>query len=42
MAFYDFDLTDQVEKKHELWDLNKTVNFSSLVYRLNDMKKGNC
>ena len=39
MAFYDFDLRDQVEKKHELWDINETVNFYSLVYRLNDMKK---
>ena len=39
MAFYDFDLKGQVEKKHELWDINETVNFSSLVYRLKDMEK---
>jgi IS5 family transposase len=39
MAFYDFDLKDQVEKKHELWNINETVNFSSVVYRLKDMEK---
>ena len=39
MAFYDVNLRDQLEKKQELWDINETVSFSSLVYRLKDMKK---
>ena len=38
MAFYDFDLTDQVAGKHELWEIEKAVGFSSLMYRFKDME----
>ena len=38
MAFYDLDLTEQVAHQHKLWDINETVNFSSLLYRLKDME----
>ncbi len=38
MAFYDIDLKEQVEKKHELWDINETVNISSLSYRLKELE----
>jgi len=38
MAFLDIDLTEQVTGKHELWDIEKTVNFSALVYRLKDLE----
>ena len=37
-AFLDIDLTEQVTGKHELWDIEKTVNFSALVYRLKDLE----
>ena len=39
MAFLDMDLTDQVSGKHELWYIQKTVNLSSLVYRLKDLER---
>ena len=38
MAFMDMDLTEQVREKHVLWEINKTINFGSLVYRLENMK----
>jgi IS5 family transposase len=38
MAFLDIDLTEQVTGKHELWDIEKTVNFSALVYRLKELE----
>jgi len=38
MAFYDIDLNEQVENNHELWDINETVNISSLSYRLTDLE----
>ena len=38
MAFYDFDLTEQVKKQHALWDINETVHLSSMVYRLKDLE----
>jgi len=38
MAFLDMDLTDQVCGKHELWEINKTVNLSTLAYRLKDLE----
>jgi hypothetical protein len=40
MAFYDFDLTDQVRGKHELWDIEQIVGFSSLMYRYKDLETG--
>jgi len=39
MAFQDFDLTEQVAGKHELWDINETVNLTSVLYRLKDLEK---
>ena len=38
MAFLDMDLNEQVCEKHELWDIQKTVDLSKLVYRLKDME----
>jgi transposase, IS5 family len=38
MAFYDFDLADQVSGKHELWDIERIIRFSSLTYRLKDLE----
>ena len=38
MAFLDMDLTDQVREKHDLWEINETVNLSSLAYRLKDLE----
>jgi transposase, IS5 family len=38
MAFYDIDLKDQVSNKHELWEIEKVIKFSSLVYRLKDLE----
>ena len=40
MAFYDIDVKDQVAGKHELWDIERIVNFSSLTYCFNDLKEG--
>jgi len=39
MAFQDFDLTEQVAGKHALWDINETVNLTSVLYRLKDLEK---
>ena len=39
MAFQDFDLTEQMEGKHELWEINETVNLTSVLYRLKDLEK---
>ncbi len=33
MAFYDYDLTDQIAGQHELWEIGRVVGFSSLLYR---------
>jgi IS5 family transposase len=38
MAFYDYDLTDQVKEKHELWDIDRVINLSSQVYRIKDLE----
>ena len=38
MAIYDFDQTEQEKKQHALWDINETVNVSSMVYRLKDLE----
>ena len=40
MAFYDIDVKDQVAGQHELWDIERIVNFSSLMYRFKDLKEG--
>ena len=37
MTFYDF-LEKQIAGKHILWDIEQLIKFSSLVYRLNDLK----
>ena len=38
MAFYDFDLENQVAGQHELWKIEQLVKFSSLLYRLKDLE----
>ena len=38
MAFLDIDLREQVSGKHELWDIDKTINLRALSYRLKDME----
>lgn len=38
MAFLDMDLTEQVSGKHELRDISKTINLSTLWYRLKDLE----
>ena len=38
MAFYDIDLKERIVGKHELWDIETLVGFSSLVYRLKDLE----
>ena len=38
MAFFDKELTEQGTGKHELWDINKTVNIRGLAYRLKDLE----
>lgn len=38
MTFYDFDLEKQIAGKHILWDIEKLIRFSSLLYRLKDLK----
>ena len=35
MAFYDYALTEHVQGKHELSEIEEVVGFSGLVYRLN-------
>jgi IS5 family transposase len=40
MAFYDYDLTDQIAGQHELWEIDRVVVFSSLLYRFKDMETG--
>ena len=37
MAFYDYDLTEQVKGKHELSEIEEVVGFSGLVYRFKDL-----
>ena len=37
MAFYDYDLTEQVKGKHELSKIEEVVGFSGLVYRFKDL-----
>ena len=34
----DMDLREQVSGKHELWDIDKTINLSALSYRLKDLE----
>lgn len=38
MAFYDYDLTEQISGKHELWEIERIVGFSSLMYRFKDLE----
>ena len=38
MAFLDMDLTEQVSGKHELRDISKKINLSTLGYRLKDLE----
>lgn len=38
MTFMDIDLTEQVKGKHDLWEIESLVQFSSLTYRLNDLE----
>ena len=38
MTFYDFDLEKQIAGKHILWDIEKLIQFSSLLYRLKELK----
>ena len=37
MAFYDYDLAEQVKGKHELSKIEEVVGFSGLVYRFKDL-----
>jgi IS5 family transposase len=39
MAFYDIDLKDQVAGKHELWTIEKIVDFSKIMYRFKEFEK---
>ena len=38
MSFYDFDLENQIAGQHILWEIKQRIRFSSLVYRLKDLK----
>ena len=38
MSFYDFDLEKQIAGQHILWEIKQRIRFSSLVYRLKDLK----
>lgn len=40
MSFYDIDLKDQVAGRHELWNIETIVQFSSLMYRFSDLATG--
>lgn len=40
MAFYDFDLTESIKGKHELWDIERIIGFTSLIYRFKDLENG--
>jgi len=40
MAFYDYDLTDQISGQHELWEIERIVGFSSVMYRFKDLETG--
>jgi len=37
MSFYDIDLKDQVAGRHELWEIEKVVNFPAILYRFEDL-----
>ena len=37
MSFYDIDLEEQVQGKYELWVIEQTIQFSSLLYLLKDI-----
>ncbi|MSR88820.1 MAG: transposase, partial [Candidatus Margulisbacteria bacterium] len=39
MAFYDIDLKDQVAEKHELWTIEKIVEFPKMMYRFKEFEK---
>jgi IS5 family transposase len=39
MSFYDLDLKDQIKGRHELWDIEKIIGFSTLVYQLRSLEK---
>jgi len=39
MAFYDYDLSEQVKAgKHERCDIERIVGFSSLMYRFKELE----
>ena len=38
MRFYDIDLENQIQKGYALQKIDETIKFSSLVYRLKDLK----
>ena len=38
MTFYDIDLKSKIAEKHILWDIEKIISFSSLMYRLKDLE----
>lgn len=39
MAFYDYDLSEQVKAgKHERCDIERIVRFSSLMYRFKELE----
>ncbi len=40
MTFYDIDLKDEVADRHELWRVEKVIQFSSLMYRFKDLETG--
>ena len=39
MAFYDIDMREQGEGKHELWAIEEMIRFGSVVYLLKDLEK---
>ena len=38
MTFYDIKAEEKIAGQHELWDIEKTIRFSSLSYRVKDLE----
>ena len=38
MSFYDIDLKTKIAGQHILWEIEKIISFSSLIYRLKDLE----
>ena len=38
MTFYDIKAEEKIAGQHELWDIEKTIGFSSLRYRVKDLE----